>query len=323
MPSIDWPIEQLRTYVPPPTAPDDLDDFWAQTLAEQDHPFDPAVTDVDYPVDGLTVQDVTIAGYGQGRVAGSLLVPDGAAELPGLVIFHGYTGNRAAIFDAAAWALQGFVVFAIDIRGQTGFSTDPDADPGGHALGWMTQGIQSPDTYYYRRVYVDCVRAVRFVQSHPRVRADRVGCTGISQGGGLTLATAALEPSVALAMAEVPYLCDFPRAAQIAGPAGLVQTIYGEIGAYCRAYPDRYDEAFRTLSYFDVVNLAPSIRCPTLVSVGLVDDICPPSTVFGAYNRLTCEPREIDVYPFLDHSSTSTHRDLKVRWAWRWLHDRE
>ena len=148
---------------------------------------------------GLTVQDVTIAGYGQGRVAGTLLVPDGDAELPGIVIFHGYTGNRAAVFDAAAWALQGFVVFAIDIRGQTGFSTDPDADPRGHALGWMTQGIQSPDSYYYRRVYVDCVRAVRFVQSHPRVRADRVGCTGISQGGGLTLATTALEPTVALA----------------------------------------------------------------------------------------------------------------------------
>ena len=213
------------------------------------------------------------------------------------MIFHGYTGNRAAVFDAAAWALQGFVVFAIDIRGQTGFSTDPDADPRGHALGWMTQGIQSPDTYYYRRVYVDCVRAVRYVQAHPRVRSDRVGCTGISQGGGLTLATAALEPSVALAMPEVPYLCDFPRAVQIAGPPGLVKTIYGEIPAYCRAFPDRYDETFRTLSYFDVVNLAPRITCPTLVSVGLWDDICPPSTVFGAFNRLTCEDRYINVFP--------------------------
>ena len=142
-------------------------------------------------------------------MAGSLLIPEGDAQLPGLVIFHGYTGNRGSVFDAAAWALQGFVVLAVDVRGQTGFSTDPDADPRGHALGWMTQGIQSPDTYYYRRVYVDCVRAVRYVQSHPRVRADRVGCTGISQGGGLTLATAALEPSVALAMPEVPYLCDF------------------------------------------------------------------------------------------------------------------
>ena len=239
------------------------------------------------------------------------------------MIFHGYTGNRGSVFDAAAWALQGFVVLAVDVRGQTGFSTDPDADPRGHALGWMTQGIQSPDTYYYRRVYVDCVRAVRYVQSHPRVRSDRVGCTGISQGGGLTLATAALEPSVALAMPEVPYLCDFPRAVQIAGPPGLVKTIYGEIPAYCRAFPDRYDETFRTLSYFDVVNLAPRISCPTLVSVGLWDDICPPSTVFGAFNRLTCDHRHIDIYPFLDHSSTSTHRDEQVRWAWRWLQGHE
>ena len=323
MPSIDWPLEELRVYVPPPTAPDDLDEFWAQTLAEQNHPFDPTATSVDYPVEGLTVQEVTIAGYGQGRVAGSLLIPDGDADLPGLVIFHGYTGNRGSVFDAAAWALQGFVVFAIDVRGQTGFSTDPDADPRGHALGWMTQGIQSPDTYYYRRVYVDCVRAVRYVQSLPRVLADRVGCTGISQGGGLTLATAALEPSVALAMPEVPYLCDFPRAVQIAGPPGLVKTIYGEIPAYCRAFPDRFDETFRTLSYFDVVNLAPRISCPTLVSVGLWDDICPPSTVFGAFNRLTCEPREINVFPFLDHSSTSTHRDEQVRWIWRWLQRRD
>ena len=71
-----------------------------------------------------------------------------------------------------------------------------------------------------------------------------------------------------------------------------------------------------------MVNLAPRISCPTLVSVGLWDDICPPSTVFGAFNRLTCEPRDINVFPFLDHSSTSTHRDEQVRWIWRWLQRR-
>ncbi len=322
MPGVDWPLERLRRYVPPPSAPDDLDAFWAETLAGQTHPFDAHAEPVDYPVDGLTVENVSFAGFGRGRVAGWLLTPRGGEELPGLVVFHGYTGNRGAVFDAAAWALQGFVVLAIDVRGQTGYSTDPDADPRGHALGWMTQGVQSPATYYYRRVYVDCVRAVRYVQSLPRVRADRVGCTGISQGGGLTLAAAALEPSTALAMAEVPYLCDFPRAVQIAGPDGLVKTIYGEIAAYCRAFPDRCAQVFQTLSYFDVVNLAPRIRCPTLVSVGLWDDICPPSTVFGAYHRLTCEPRKLDDYPFLEHSSTSTHRDEQVRWAWRHLHER-
>ena len=81
MPSIDWPLEELRVYVPPPTAPNDLDEFWTQSLAEQDHPFDAVATRVDYPIEGLSVQDVTIAGYGKGRVAGSLLIPEGDAQL--------------------------------------------------------------------------------------------------------------------------------------------------------------------------------------------------------------------------------------------------
>ncbi|MBM4436530.1 MAG: acetylxylan esterase [Actinobacteria bacterium] len=317
MPSIDWTLDRLRAYRPPSTRPPDFDAFWAATLAAHQHPFDATRAPVDYPVPGLTVERVTFAGYGQGRVAGWLLSPPGSGRSPGLVVFHGYTGNRGAIFDVAAWALQGFVTLAIDVRGQTGESTDPDAAPDGHAAGWMTQGIGSPATYYYRAVYVDCVRAVRWLQSLPHVRADRVGCTGISQGGGLTLATAALEPTVAMAMAEVPYLCDFPRAVAISQGAGRIT--YTEIAWYCRAFPERTDQAFRTLSYFDGVNLAGRIRCPTLVSVGLWDDICPPSTIFAAYHNLACEPRKLDVYPYLDHATTSTHRDEKVRWAWRHL----
>ena len=318
MPAVDWPRAQLESYRPPQSKQPDFSEFWRRTLDAHQHPFDAIEEHVDYPAAGITVSKVTFRGYGQGRVAGWLLVPDSASKLPGMVMFHGYTGNRGAIFDAAAWALHGFVTLAIDVRGQTGESTHPDADPSGHAPGWMTEGIRSPETYYYRAVYVDCVRSVQFLQAHSRVDAKRVGCTGASQGGGLTLATAALEPSVALAMAEVPYLCDFPRAVEVANiPGGRIT--YAEIAAYCRAYPDRYDEAFRTLTYFDVVNLADRIACPTLVCVGLWDPICPPSTVYAAFNHLKAEPRLLDVFPYLDHAVTSTHRDEKVRWAARHL----
>ena len=79
-----------------------------------------------------------------------------------------------------------------------------------------------------------------------------------------------------------------------------------------KSFPQLYDTALRTLSYFDNLNLAPWITCQTIVSNCLWDDICPPSTVFGVYNHLTC-PKQIEVYPFHKHEVPYEHRELQFR----------
>ena len=122
-----------------------------------------------------------------------------------------------------------------------------------------------------------------------------------------SLAVAALSDRPILAMPDIPFLCDFRRAIDVAqaGP-------YPEIPAFLKSFPPLYDEVMRTLSYFDCVNLAPWIRCRTIVSNCLWDDICPPSTIFGAYNHITSEKR-MDVYPYHKHEVPYEHAEMRFR----------
>ena len=314
MPQIDLPIAQLRGYRPEPTAQPDLDAFWQQTLAEAAQaPLNAKVEKFDYPVDDLDVYQVFFDGWRGARVSAWFLSRTGARSQPTIVFYHGYSGSKGQVYDYLGWALQGYAVISVDVRGQSGDSSDREDYEGGAVKGWMTKGIQSPETYYYRGVYVDCVRALDFATSRPEVNPDRIGITGVSQGGGISLAVAALDRRPKLAMPEVPYLCHYRRALEVTD-----RDPYQEIALYCHRYPDREEQAFKTLSYFDNLNLADRIRCPVLVSVGLQDLITPPSTIFATYNRISAE-KEIRVYPYGGHESFPTHHVHKLAWAKRVL----
>lgn len=312
----DMPLDRLREYRPALTREPDFDRFWSETLAlAREIPLKPELTPIDYPAEGLIVARATYAGWDGARVSGIYLAPQGPGPFPAMVFYHGYSGSKGSPYDYLGWAYQGYAVFAVDCRGQNGESEDPTVYPSGHLKGWMTKGILDPATYYYRGVFVDSVRALDFVCARPEVDASRIGITGISQGGGLTLAVAALDPRPRVAMPEVPYLCDYRRAVAVTD-----QMPYAELIEFCRSRPGVEERAFRTLSYFDNLNLAPRIQCPTLVSVGLMDQICPPSTVFGAYNHLGAEAeiaveKEITVYTFGVHAVYAPQWEAKLRWA--------
>ncbi|HVC33334.1 MAG TPA: acetylxylan esterase [Chloroflexota bacterium] len=314
MPLIDLPLEQLRAYRPTLDVPTDLDRFWGETLAEASQvPLNATLERIDYPVAGLDVQRVLYDGWRGARICAWFIAQSGARSQPTMVFYHGYSGSKGQVYDYLGWALQGYTVVAVDVRGQSGDSSDSEVYPSGHVTGWMTKGITSPQTYYYRGVYVDCLRALDFAASRPEVDANRIGIAGASQGGGLSLAVAALDRRPKLALPEVPYLCHFRRALEVTN-----QNPYQEIALYCNRYPDRVESAFDTLSYFDNVNLAERITCPVLMTVGLQDLICPPSTIFAAYNRIQSE-KELRAYPFGGHEAYPTHHEHKLRWAKRIL----
>jgi cephalosporin-C deacetylase len=159
----------------------------------------------------------------------------------------------------------------------------------------MTRGIENPDDYYYRRLFVDAVRAVDVLAGHPLVDASRVGVVGGSQGGAIALAVGALRDDVAAVASFVPFLCDFRRASMITN-----NEPYKELGRFLSIQRDGVDAAFRTLSYFDGVNMAKRITAPTWVSAALMDETCPPSTVFGAFHNLAGE-KDIAVWPYNAH----------------------
>src|SRR5262249_30073713 len=149
------------------------------------------------------------------------------------------------------------------------------------------------------------VLALDAVVQHPVVDPERLIVAGNSQGGGLALATAGLSPMPKAAAIDVPFLCHWRRAAEItdADP-------YHELANYLAIRRDRVDAVFATLAHFDGVNFAPRARAPAIFSVGLMDDICPPSTVFAAFNHYGGEA-EIRVWPFNGHEAGQLHHQVE------------
>jgi cephalosporin-C deacetylase len=196
----------------------------------------------------------------------------------------------------------------MDTRGQgsawtKGDTADPELDGGNPQFpGFMTRGVLDPKTYYYRRVFTDAVRAVEAAQSHPAVDRNRIAVTGGSQGGGIAIAAAGLSPAVKVAMPDVPFLCHYRRATEIQATHP-----YEEISKFCQTHRDKVDTVFATLAYFDGVNLAARAKARALFSVALMDEICPPSTVFAAYNHYR-GPKDIRVYSYNHHDGGGNYQ---------------
>jgi cephalosporin-C deacetylase len=316
MPVFDMPIDELEAFRPSIDEPSDFDQFWAATLRETDEQaLDISFTRVAPGLENIEAFDVSFVGFGGQRINGWMLIPRALDEpLPCVVQYLGYSGGRGSVFDWLLWPSLGYACLVMDTRGQgwshhhPGATADSFATDGVPSVpGCMTRGILNPETYFYRRVFADAVRAVQVAKAHSSVDANRIAVHGASQGGGIALAVAGLDPSVQLLLADVPFLCHFRRAIDV------VDTLpYGEITKFLAVHRTSADTVFRTLSYFDGVSFAARANARASFSVALGDTVCPPSTVFAAYNNYT-GPKEITVYPHNNHEGGgSAHRESQV-----------
>ena len=182
-----------------------------------------------------------------------------------------------------------------------------------------TRGIDRPEDHYYRRVFTDAVRAVEAARTLDVVDPTRVAVAGASQGGLISLAVAGLVPDLVAVMADVPFGCHYRRAVEVTD-----NEPYGEITGYLAVHRDRVEQTFRTLSYVDGVNLGRRANAPLLSSVALMDTICPPSTVYAAYNhygsRSASQPdKTLEVYEFNNHEGGQGQQLARQL---PWLHER-
>ena len=318
MTHFDLPLEELRDYRPAVSEPADLDAFWADTLADARRiggapeavPVEPALPNVD-------VWDVTFPGFGGDPIKAWYSRPAGTSDdLPVVVQFQGYNGGRGLSFEHTFWPSAGYAHLMMDTRGQgSGWGGGGDTpDPGGSAPaqpGYMTRGVLDPSQYFYRRVFTDAARAVDAARALPGVDASRTIVAGISQGGGVAIAAAALVPDLVAALVDVPFLCHYRRAVAV-----VDSDPYGEITRYLSVHRDHTDRVFETLSYFDGATLAKRALAPAIFSVALMDDTCPPSTVFAAYNAWGGSDKEIVVYPFNKHEGGGPHQ---IRRQWEYV----
>jgi len=206
----------------------------------------------------------------------------------------------------------------MDTRGQgsswsKGDTPDPEVDGSNpHFPGFMTRGIARPQTYYYRRVFTDAVRAIEAAQSYPAIDPVHIAVSGGSQGGGIALAMGGLVAGLDAVLPDVPFLCHYRRATEITD-----SNPYYEIARYCLVQRDKIETVFRTLAYFDGVNFAARATAPARFSVGLMDETCPPSTVFAAYNTYA-GPKDIQVWPYNHHEGGGS---FQTREKVRFLHE--
>ncbi|MFI0481135.1 acetylxylan esterase [Actinomadura sp. 9N215] len=300
---------ELRSHRAETDPPEDLADFWGKTLAEAAQ-FPLAVTAepvAETPLRTVSVYDVTFAGFGGQPISAWYLVPRQVEPGTATIIeFIGYGGGRGLPHELLFWSAAGHPHLIMDSRGQgsswrVGHTPDTGTAGAPRVPGFLTDGLTSREDYYYRRLYVDAVRAVDAAAQLPHSDPARLVTTGTSQGGALSLVTAALHGGVAAAMPNVPFLCDIRASARLAvtGP-------YPELVKWCRTHRERAESAFEVLSYFDVVDLVRSASCPVHFGVALLDETCPPQGVYGCFNAYP-GPKEITVYPWNGHESGEAH----------------
>ena len=296
------PLEQLLTYTGRNPRPADFDEYWDRALAEM-RALDPQTELVPHPLKTSFAEcfDLYFTGAGGARVHAKLLRPKNAPlPHPALVMFHGYGSNSGDWSGKLGYAAQGYSVAALDVRGQGGLSQDVGGTTGRTASGHFIRGVDdAPEKMLFRQVFLDCAQLAGIVMAMPDVDAGRVGAAGGSQGGALTVACAALEPRIKKAAATFPFLSDYKRVWEMDLAAGA----YQEIRDYFRTFDPRHereDEVWTRLGYVDIQHLAPRIRAEVLMPVGLMDTVCPPSTQFAAYNKIT-SLKSLLLYPDFGH----------------------
>lgn len=304
MPVVDMPIEELRSYNGANPRPNDFEEYWDRALKEMNavEPNISITKSTEFSAPHVKCMDLYFDGTRNGRVYAKLLIPNNlTGKAPAVLHFHGYSGNTGDWTALLNIASAGFIVAAMDCRGQGGKSSDKNPVEGNTLHGHIIRGLDDPDpdNLYYRQVFLDTALLAKIIMGMDEVDENRIAVFGGSQGGALTVACAALVPEIKLAAPSYPFLTDYKRVWDM----DLDKGAYGELREYFRRFDPRHEkenEVFTKLGYIDLQYLANRIKAKIMFGTGLMDETCPPSTQFAIYNKITSE-KSMVVYPDFGH----------------------
>lgn len=311
MPLVDMPLEELKKYQGCTPCPEDIDQYWDSAIEEMKS-VDPKVELIpsDFQVSFADCFDLYFTGVRGARIHAKYIRPKNVSEPhPAILQFHGYTGNCGEWNDKLNFVANGYSVAALDCRGQGGYSEDVGGVTGNTFRGHIIRGLDDkPEDLLFRHIFLDTAQLAGIIMSMPEVDETRVGAMGGSQGGALTLACASLEPRIKRLAPMFPFLCDYKRVWEM----DLAKDAYEEIRTYFRFYDPlhvREEEIFTKLGYIDLQNIVKRIKGQVMIAVGLMDTICPPSSQFAAYNKITA-PKEMKIYPDFGHEGLPGFGDM-------------
>ena len=289
---------------------DDLTGFWNRTIEElAQTALDPTLEEV--PEQGgreFVTYEVALDSFQGHRLRSWYSVPKDpppVGRFSAVLAVPGYGGQKPI---PTHLVLAGFAVLTLFPRGQGESRREWELESGTK----LTYHVTDKERYYYRGAYMDCLRGLDFLCSREEIDAARLGMWSRSQGGGLALATAALDPRLRVVVAEEPFLCNFPLAMEV------TTRPYNELGEYAGQHPEQRQAMLDALAYFDPLNLGALIRCPTLVNVGMKDEVVPARTVMPVFEGIR-SPKALHVYPDLGHAPCSDFNAHAMSWLRRYL----
>lgn len=310
MPTVDMPLEELKLYQGTNPCPNDFDAFWDHSL-EEVYGIDPQAEFLpyDYPSQIAEMYDLWFTSTKGARIHGRVAVPKNLTQkAPATLHFHGLFGRCENWKNLIVYASQGFVAVTMDTRGQGGLSEDVGGVPGTTITTPFMRGIEGkPEGLLVRDIFLDTVQLARVIMARDDVDETRVGVYGGSQGGGMSVACAALVPKIELCAPTYPYMSDYRRVWNM----DLDKVAYDGIQYWFRWFDphhEREDEIFTKLGYIDIQFLAPRVQATVMMTTGLMDTVCPPSTQFAMYNKIIA-PKSVLIYPDFGHEELNGNDD--------------
>lgn len=304
---------ELKNYMGTTPVPNDFDEFWDRSIQEM-RSVDPKAefTEAEFKYPNVDCYDLYFTGVKGARVYAKHMRPKNIeGKAPAVLVFHGYTASSPDWTEMMHFVLAGFSVFALDCRGQGGKSIDVGGVIGDTYIGHMIRGVDdvTPDKLLFRDIFLDTAELAEIAMNCDYVDETRVYAHGGSQGGGLTLACAALEPRIKKLSAVYPFLCDYQKQYELNGDA------FGEFVHYFRKHDPRHEretEFFTRLGYIDVKNLVRRIKAKSLVFTGMCDTAVPPAGQFAAFNNMVCERKHI-IYNDFGHEGLTGANDITMQ----------
>ncbi|TCC96425.1 acetylxylan esterase [Pedobacter psychroterrae] len=260
-----------------------------------------------YSTDKVDVYQVSFQNINQSRIYGILSVPKKEGKYPAALKVPG-AGVRGYRGDVSL-ASEGVITLEIGIHGVPVIQ-DPEIykNLGSGALnGYPSINLDNRDNYYYKRVYLGCIRALDFLVAHHAYDGKNLAVYGGSQGGALSIVTAALDQRVKYLAVNYPALCDVTG--YLHNRAGGWPHLFAGNNMANNNKPDK----LLTCQYYDVVNFAKQLRVPGFYSWGFNDETCPPTSMYAAYNSIS-SPKELAIYKETGHNTVPEQRDKMTSW---------
>lgn len=287
--------------------PSDFMDFWQKAIKDnREIPLDPKMTLLkDRSTEELNVYEISFQNYKLGsRIYGILCVPKSPGRYP--AIFNPPGAGIHKIQGDLTTAKNGFITLQIGIHGIP-LNMEPEEYKklaNTTFKRYRVEGMENKDTYYFKRVYLGCVRAIDFIYTLPEFDGENIAVTGGSQGGALTLITAALDKRIKYLAAYAPALSD------------LTGYLHNRAGGWPHMFKtsiNNNEKLINSLQYYDAVNFAKHIRVPGLYSFGYNDETTPPTSMFSAYNSIMA-PKELYVVKETGHWYNRLQTEKRADW---------